>query len=104
LDNSCNLSHYIAPVFEYSHADGIAVTGGFVYRGTRYPALQGVYLFGDYGSGKIWGLRGSQQNTQSKLLLSSPLNISSFAEDNDGELYAIDYKGAIYQIQQTAAN
>jgi hypothetical protein len=76
------------------------VTGGYVYRGTAIPALQGYYVFGDFGSGRIWGvLADSPQGVVPELLVDTTLNISSFAEDVGGELYVLDYfGGGIYQI------
>ena len=84
-----------APLTEYSHEHHrCAVTGGYVYRGTRLPALQGTYLFGDYCTGEIWGYR----NGKTSLLLDSDLRISSFGEDREGELYVIGYQGLIKKI------
>ena len=54
---SCNDDGLQAPVAEYGHNLGCSVTGGYVYRGQRIPALEGVYLYGDFCSGRIWGLR-----------------------------------------------
>lgn len=91
------------PIAEYPHeGDNIAVTGGFVYRGTLYPALQGYYFFADYGLGRIWSMRktGSNPDTWSdpELELDTNLNISAFGEDESGELYVVDYGGAIYRL------
>jgi glucose/arabinose dehydrogenase len=87
------------PVTEYDHAQGCSITGGYVYRGANYPELTGTYLYGDYCSGLVWGLRleadGSWSNAQ---LLPSNTNISSFGQDEAGEIYLIDHRGTIYQI------
>ncbi len=89
---SCDASNLIDPVAEYSHAEGCSITGGYVYRGKALADLVGRYLYADFCSGKIWALQNTGENTyQSTLLLDSNLNISSFAEDNDGELYVMDY-------------
>lgn len=85
----CDPSQFVLPVAQYTHSEGgCSVTGGYVYRGAAYPTLQGIYLFGDYCSGKIWGL---QQNASGEWaqgeLLQSGLQISSFGEDEAGELY-----------------
>ncbi len=97
---SCDLMN-VDPITEYAN-DGVnlSVTGGYVYRGTAIPALQGYYVFGDFGSGRIWGVPAdSAQGVVPELLVDTTLNISSFAEDVDGELYAVDYGGGgIYQI------
>ena len=94
----------IEPVAEYSHDQGCSVNGGYVYRGERIKSLQGTYLFGDFCSGRIWGLTpgGKANNTimsyQKSLLMKSDLMIASFAEDNQGEIYVIHYDGEIYKI------
>ncbi len=92
----CVMTGLTLPVLEYPHPDGsgngaanCAVTGGFVYRGTRYPALVGLYLYADYCSGRIWALDqptpgGAWRNT---LLLQAPYYINSFGKDQSGELY-----------------
>ncbi|MGH2543840.1 MAG: PQQ-dependent sugar dehydrogenase, partial [Ardenticatenaceae bacterium] len=92
------LNDYIFPVVEYSHSLGCSVTGGYVYRGALYPRMQGVYFYGDYCSGRIWGLQnpgGGWQNTQ---LLDSSLSISSFGEDQVGNLYVTDLSGDVYWV------
>ena len=76
------------------------MTGGYVYRGLDIVELQGHYVYGDFGSGRIWSVPAtSSQGTIGVELLDTAHNISSFAEDIDGELYLLDYgPGAIYQI------
>jgi glucose/arabinose dehydrogenase len=100
--NVCTTSGpYIDPVAEYGHDEGISVTGGYVYRGSAIAELDGVYLFGDYGSGNIWGLfpQAGGNNYERRLLLDSDLSISSFAEDADGEPIVLDYGGGgLYRI------
>jgi glucose/arabinose dehydrogenase len=97
---SCNQSGLTLPVVEYGHAQGdCSITGGFVYRGGEFSALQGVYIFGDYCSGRIWGLRRTGGAWENKLMLDSALLISTFGEDEAGNLYVADYAtGAIYKI------
>ena len=92
------------PVAEYGRNLGASVTGGYVYRGSGIPNLAGYYVFGDYISGNIFAVRGDSEPTVSaEVLLDTPLNISTFAEDADGELYVVDYgPGVIYRI--VAAN
>jgi glucose/arabinose dehydrogenase len=76
------------PVFEYSHGPGCSVTGGAVYRGKQLPEWFGVYLYGDYCSGKIWGLIHSPDGSwQNRLLFSSGEQISTFGVDDSGEIY-----------------
>ena len=95
----CRKPRLIEPVAEYSHDDGCSVTGGYVYRGDAVPALKGVYLFGDYCSGKIWGLFSKGDGVyDQQLLIKSGLNIASFAEDQSGEIYVLDLGGKIFKI------
>ena len=103
----CDRPNLIEPVAEYSHDDGCSITGGYVYRGKKMPGLAGVYLFADFCSGNIWGLfRNESQSSlpmdksqyTRRLLLESQLNIASFAEDREGEIYIVDLGGKIFQI------
>jgi glucose/arabinose dehydrogenase len=103
-DNADLKTRLIDPVAEYSHDQGCSVTGGYVYRGEQITSLQGTYVFGDFCSGRIWGLSLSGEPGKSsgsfekKLLVKSDLMIASFAEDNQGEIYVIHYDGEIYKI------
>jgi glucose/arabinose dehydrogenase len=91
--------NYSAPVAEYGHNLGCSVTGGGVYRGNEYPTLQGLYLYGDFCSGRIWGLVNEGSGWQSQELLDSTLQISTFGSDEDGNLYVADLNaGQIYRI------
>ena len=91
----------IDPVFEYTHAEGgCSVTGGEVYRGSRLPQWQGVYLFGDYCSGKIWGLLRHPDGTwEGKLLFQTDYSIASFGVDEQNELYVIDLGGRLARLE-----
>jgi uncharacterized repeat protein (TIGR03806 family) len=98
---------FVEPIAEYGHDLGESITGGFVYRGSALPALQGRYIFGDFGSGRIWNIaRDTAPTVQvtAAQSLTSGLAISSFGEGNDGELYVVDYSGGLYQIQQGASS
>jgi len=89
----------IAPVHAYGRSDGTSVTGGYVYRGAAIPALIGSYVFGDFGSGRIWRLvADGSGGFNAELLLATTLSIASFGEDIDGELYVVDIVGALYRI------
>lgn len=97
---SCTQAGLTPPVFVYDHSRGeCSVTGGFVYRGQEFPALQGVYVYGDFCSGRIWGLRQGVGGWENKLILESKLAISTFGEDEAGNLYVADMNGGrIYKI------
>lgn len=90
----CDDAGLTPPVHGYGHRDGCSVTGGYVYRGRAIPALAGAYLFGDYCTGRIWTLRREPSGrAEVELLLESGLSISSFGEDEAGELYVCDHQG-----------
>ncbi|TSK06848.1 MAG: PQQ-dependent sugar dehydrogenase [Geobacter sp.] len=95
----CKKSGLTMPVAVYRHGKGdCSVTGGYVYRG-RIKELQGIYLYGDFCSGRIWGLRRIGTKWETKLLADTPYAISTFGEDEEGELYVADYgSGAIYRV------
>lgn len=88
-----------APVAEYDHSQGCSVTGGYVYRGLM-PEWQGLYLYGDYCSGRIWGLLNSDQGWQARELFRPGYHISTFGEDASGELYVADLRGEIFRLER----
>jgi len=98
----------IDPIAEYDRRLGQSVTGGYVYRGKKFPELQGVYLYADFASGRFWGLRYENgkvtwnrelETTIGNKTGPNRISISSFGEDLDGELYACDHeRGMVYQI------
>ena len=95
----CDASGTLPPVIEYGANKGCSVIGGFVYRGKEIPALNGTYLYGDYCSGEIRGFRfQNNEATGDKLLIDSGLNITSFGEDRNGELYVVTQRGRIYKL------
>ncbi len=100
-ENNCPSTGLKAPLQVYDHSQGVSVTGGFVYRGSKYPALKGIYLYADFGSGTIWGLKQSKgKNSWNQVLLNSGLQVSSFGQDGQGELYLLDYSnGRVFQIE-----
>jgi len=86
------------PVAEYSHSDGgCSVTGGYVYRGAM-PEWNGIYLYGDYCSGKIWGLIYSNGQWQSRVMFEAGVTITSFGQDDSGEIYFASDDGGIYHL------
>lgn len=94
-------SDVVAPVLEYAHSNGrCSVTGGYVYRGERIPALQGIYLYGDWCTGTIWSAqRDAGGLWQALVSLESGRSISSFGEDEAGELYLVDYGGEVLRFE-----
>jgi glucose/arabinose dehydrogenase len=98
--SGCNTTGKTLPPVEYSHANGrCAVTGGYVYRGTAIPALVGTYVFGDYCSGEVWYTTATSTAAAPKtLLLDTSYLVSSFGEDQAGELYLCDLNGAVYKV------
>lgn len=89
-----------APFFEYPHPEGCSVTGGYVYRGERLPDLQGVYLFGDYCSGMVYASRRDEAGIwQTVRWLSTNESISSFGEDEAGDLYLVGHAGSIFRFE-----
>lgn len=90
----------IEPVAEYSHQQGCSVTGGFVYRGRAIADLQGFFVYGDFCSGLVWGVRRTTNSgTEVQRLMQTDLRIAAFAEGNDGELYILDHgRGRIFQL------
>lgn len=97
---SCAATGLIDPLAEYDHSQGCSVTGGYVYRGSAIPALQGIYLYGDFCSGRIWGLDDAPSPATTQVLIdNSGLTISSFAQAPDGEVYVLDHGGGgIYRV------
>jgi glucose/arabinose dehydrogenase len=90
----------VDPITEYGHGVGGSVTGGYVYRGSDIPDLQGFYVFGDFITGRVWAVAAdSEQGVEPDELIVTPLSISSFAESNSGEIYVLDFSaGTIHQV------
>ncbi len=95
FEGPCTAKGKTFPLASYEHgSNGCAVTGGYVYRGRRSPALAGRYLFGDYCSGRIWAVSaGGAARQRPVLLKDTSLAISAFGEDEAGEVYVVDYDG-----------
>ena len=89
---------YVFPVAEYSHAEGgCSVTGGHVYRGSM-SEWNGIYLYGDYCTGYVWGLINVDGGWQNKLLFETNVRITSFGQDKAGEIYMLSDTGEVYKL------
>jgi glucose/arabinose dehydrogenase len=89
----------VLPFAEYSHSEGCSITGGYVYRGATMPDLQGIYFFSDYCFGTIWAsFRDSTGDWNTNVFMDAHVTVSSFGEDEAGELYVLDHTGAVYQL------
>ena len=95
--DTCDASGTIAPVAEYTHEFGCAVTGGYVYHSATLPELQGWYVFGDFCSGRVWGVNAERPGAIIPLA-DTGLQITSFAEAPDGELYLVTFNNSVQQL------
>jgi glucose/arabinose dehydrogenase len=99
VNPSCDQSGLELPILDYPTRSGNVVIGGYVYRGTSIPGLCGAYLYGDYGSGNLFALRyDGRAMTVHTTLLETHRHITSFGEDEQHELYLVDYQGDILKI------
>jgi len=90
----------IPPVAEYGRKMGVSVTGGFVYRGRAIPALQGCYVYGDFSTFRIWAVREDREGGQHEVVevCRAPGQLSSFAQEPDGELLVTCFNGKVYRL------
>ncbi|MEP7327245.1 MAG: PQQ-dependent sugar dehydrogenase [Gemmatimonadota bacterium] len=98
---TCNRTGLVLPVLDYGHGDGCSVTGGFVYRGSAIPALQGTYFYSDYCEGWVRSFRYQNGEATDKRAwpdLSGKGNVSSFGQDAAGELYLVVSSGTVYRL------
>ncbi len=107
---NCNKEGLELPVLEYDHTEGKSITGGFVYRGAKHPALYGAYLYGDYVTRTIWAARfGAEEEIEITKLEDSNISLTSFGEDEAGELYLLDSpyfsptQGTIFRLEDNDA-
>ena len=100
--SNCNSATLTLPILEYDHSLGCSITGGYRYRGAANPGLWGVYFYGDYCSGRIWGATEDNAGTwTTEELLDTNLQITAFGEDENGEIYLADFAdGGIYRIDE----
>jgi len=99
-ESNCEQAGLTLPIAQYTHAKGCSITGGYVYRGKAFPALQGAYFYTDYCTGNFWSLRreasGAATVTELPKIVGS---MSSFGEDETGEVYLVsDSEGTLYQL------
>jgi len=124
-DIECKKTGYIMPLFEYPNnanyirtliglkqknynMDGCSITGGYIYRGEKIPRLYGRYIFGDYCTGKVWSINLNKEKIDlidhSQEIFNSmgkkEFYLSSFGQDNNGEIFLVDYNGAIFKLHE----
>jgi glucose/arabinose dehydrogenase len=105
-NKNCSEKSLIKPSFEFDHSKGCAIIGGYRYRGSEVAGLNGTYLYGDFCTGRVWGAAKNEDHTwRSFEIMDTPLMISSFGEDESGEIYIAHYgsvlirgSGIIYRI------
>lgn len=96
---------YTDPLFAYEHGLGFSVTGGFVYRGNPESSFYGIYIFGDYNTRRVWGLK--QQNGQVLSVAeigTAPGGIASFGVDQQGDIYLVTYRGGLYHVDLASSD
>jgi glucose/arabinose dehydrogenase len=98
----CNISGYTCPIFEYNHSAGrCSITGGFIYRGARSTVPTGVFVFADYCTGEIWQVNPASPPVPPALpplLIDTPLNVTSFGDDEAGEIYVVGQGGTVDRL------
>ena len=98
MASKCPLAGDTLPIPEYWHSGGnCSITGGYVYRGSTYPALVGQYVFADYCSGKFWTMK--HDGTAKTLRRDSEQNPTSFGESESGEIYVVSSSGDLYRVK-----
>jgi glucose/arabinose dehydrogenase len=104
LEDETVLGEHTPPIIEHIHDEAQSITGGYVYRGQMLPGLWGKYIYGDYIGGLVWiAYRDEAGVWQHPLLMDTGFVISSFGEDEQGEIYLVDYKGGIYRLDRRDA-
>jgi len=102
----CNLNGLVLPVFEYGRDQGGAVIGGIVYHGNEFPELSGLYIYGDFVSGRVWALEHNGVNVldNTQLLQFDPFSIVAFGIDEQGEPYIASFDGNIYRLERSGSS
>ena len=91
------------PTTEHPHSEARSLTGGRVYRGKRFPELVGAYIYGDWSTGRVWGVKHDDRKVVwHRLLADTPFNITGFGTDHAGEMYVIDEVSGFYSLEPTA--
>ncbi len=92
----------LPPTAEHSHSEARSLTGGRVYRGPSLPELAGAYVYGDWSTGRIWGIKhDGTKALWHRELVDTPFNITGFGTDHSGEMYVIDHQGGFYRFERT---
>jgi glucose/arabinose dehydrogenase len=103
---TCDQEGLTLPVASYSHDEGCTIIGGYVYRGAAHPSLAGAYLFGDYCSGTLWAMSAADAvatgTATAEEVGSIDGTLSSFGQDEAGELYAVDLNGRVLRVTAVA--
>lgn len=90
---------FVWPLIEYEHPVGRSITGGYVYRGEAFPGLRGVYFYSDFITGRVWGAVRTNGGAATRELAETAMQVSSFGEDDEGELYITDFRGGVYRVE-----
>ncbi|MGE5193354.1 MAG: PQQ-dependent sugar dehydrogenase [Deltaproteobacteria bacterium] len=95
---------FVRPVIVHPHSEARSITGGVTYRGAKFPEFRGAYIYGDYGTGKIWAARydGSRIAFHQEIA-DTPFQILGFGTDASGEIYFVDYAGPLYTLERVPA-
>jgi len=92
----------LPPTAEHSHSEARSIAGGRVYRGTRLNGLVGAYVYGDWSTGRVWGIKhNGTKALWHRELVDTPFNITGFGTDHAGEMYVIDHAGGFYRFEPT---
>jgi uncharacterized repeat protein (TIGR03806 family) len=92
---------FVKPLIVHPHSEARSITGGVTYLGSKFPELRGAYLYGDYGTGKIWAARfDGTKVTLHEEIADTPFQILGFGLDSSGELYFVDYAGPLYTLER----
>ena len=102
LDRKPGPTPIVKPTIEHSHAESRSITGGVVYYGSKFPELRGAYIYGDYVTGKVWGLQHDGENLIWHKELGDTANqIVSFGVDHSGEILIADLNAGIFGLERT---